>query len=109
MADMTVAEAKEPFEMPPEALKLRRDLPREAQLGLLAIEAEFIRASRKFGSFASAHEGYAVLKEEVDELWDEVKAGGNANRLRSEAIQVGAMALRFLFDVCPMLPEVSDE
>ena len=47
-------------------------------------------------NFYSTHEGYAVLAEEVDELWDEVKKNGNQERLRAEAIQVAAMAIRFI-------------
>lgn len=54
--------------------------------------------------FNSAHEGYAVLREEVDELWDEVKKGGteprSRERMRKEALQVAAMALRFVLEVC---------
>ena len=34
---------------------------------------EFAHASSKFPSFASEHEGYAILLEEVDELWEAVK------------------------------------
>lgn len=49
----------------------------------------------------SAHEGYAVLLEEVDELWEEVKKREpDMVHMRKEAIQVAAMALRFLMDVC---------
>lgn len=62
---------------------------------------ELDKATAKFGPFASAHEGYAVLQEEVDELWQEVKHGSR-NRQREEAIQVAAMALRFLIDVCDL-------
>lgn len=65
---------------------------------------EFRAAREKFAPFNSAHEGFAVLKEEVDELWDEVKKGGtqkrSKTRMRKEAIQVAAMALRFIEDVC---------
>lgn len=51
--------------------------------------------------FASAHEGYAVLQEEVEELWEEVKKREpDKVRMRAEAIQVAAMALRFVMDVC---------
>jgi hypothetical protein len=53
--------------------------------------------------FTSAHEGYAVILEELDELWDEVKLNGNKRditNLRKEAIQVAAMAMRFVLDVC---------
>ena len=49
--------------------------------------------------FHSTHEGYGVLKEEVDELWDEIKMNKNinANRLMvNEAIQVAAMAIKFI-------------
>lgn len=46
--------------------------------------------------FNSTHEGYAVLLEEVDELWDEVKSNGSNERLKAEAVQVAAMAIRFI-------------
>lgn len=88
-------------------LELRSDLPLEVQLGVKAIEAEFIRATRRFGKFASSHEGWAVIREEMDELWEEVRCKAeerDPDRLRKEAIQVGAMALRFLVDVVPTLP-----
>jgi|SRR6202035_1595363 len=60
--------------------------------------AELDRATALFGPFHSAHEGYAVMLEEFEELWDEIKAN-NAINTRKEAIQVAAMALRFLMDV----------
>lgn len=56
---------------------------------------EYQFAEKKFGLFHSAHEGYAVLKEEVDELWDSVKTNDTENALK-EAVQVGAMALKFI-------------
>ena len=43
----------------------------------------------------------AVIKEELDELWDLVKTKGvTKKQLEKEAVQVGAMALRFLIDCC---------
>ncbi len=36
--------------------------------------AEYDKATKKFGAFNSTHEGYAVIAEELDELWDDVKA-----------------------------------
>ena len=51
------------------------------------------RAVDKFGFFCSAHEAYAVLLEEVDELWADIKAN-NPEGIREEALQVAAMALR---------------
>lgn len=73
--------------------------------------AELLRATEKFGRFASAHEGYAVILEEMDELWAEIKAkdGYSSGRLRKEAIQVAAMALRFLIDLVDYeLPDYTD-
>ena len=63
---------------------------------------EYSRATAKNGAFNSAHEGYAVILEELDELWDEVKLKASLrdpDRMQKEAVQVGAMALRFLVDV----------
>lgn len=55
--------------------------------------------------FASAHEGYAVLLEEVDELWECIKEGYLPGILL-EAAQVGAVALRILVDVCGYDPGI---
>ena len=46
----------------------------------------------------SLEEGAMVLGEEVDELWDEIRAN-HVGRARAEAAQVGAMALRFVADL----------
>ena len=67
------------------------------------IEQEYQLASLRFPKFNSAHEGYAVIKEELDELWDEVKKREehrSIKKMRREALQVGAMAERFIIDVC---------
>ncbi len=57
--------------------------------------AEANRAERLHGGWADAHHAYGVLCEEVDELWDAIKAD-DLSHARLEAVQVGAMALRFL-------------
>lgn len=60
-------------------------------------------AMLRYPAFNSAHEGYAVLLEEVDELWTEVKKRPSARdvqAMRAEAVQVAAMALRFIIDCC---------
>jgi len=66
------------------------------------IAAEYIRASNTFPKFNSAHEGYAVLLEEVDELWEAIKTNQKESqriiRITDEAIQVAAMAMRILVD-----------
>lgn len=61
---------------------------------------ELYRATEKFGAFHNSHEGFAVLKEEVDELWDEIKGGQDKQRMKEEAIQIAAMAIRFVVDIC---------
>jgi len=58
-------------------------------------------AEAKFPPFTSPHEGYAVLLEEVDELWDVVKMqyDQRTKEMRKEAMQVAAMAIRFMTDL----------
>lgn len=76
---------------------------------LQELAREYHQASNSHAPFNSAHEGYAVLQEEVEELWDLVKTnprkfeGGQEalrDRMREEAVQVGAMSLRFINDLC---------
>lgn len=68
------------------------------------VASEVIRAESLFNRFNSAHEGYAVMLEEMDELWDEVKKGGtqkrSIERMREEALQVAAMGIRFILNLC---------
>lgn len=59
---------------------------------------ELQRAKAKFGDFHSAHEGAAVIREEFDEFWDAVKAN-DLVQARHEAVQVAAMACRFIEDL----------
>jgi len=66
------------------------------------IQAELESACGKFPTFNSNHEGYAVLLEEVDELWDLIKSSKEIvanNRMKNECIQIAAMAIRFIKDL----------
>lgn len=47
----------------------------------------------------SKHEGYAILLEEAEELWDAIKQDLPAEDRVKEAIQVGAMVLAYLTEV----------
>jgi len=59
------------------------------------------KAQAKHAPMRGPHEGYAVILEELDELWDEVrKRKPDLALMRNEAIQVAAMAVRFAEDVC---------
>lgn len=74
-------------------------------VAITEVVAEFHRAAGKHPRFNSAHEGFAVILEEVDELKAEVwKRDHDRDAMRKEAVQVAAMALRFLTDVCEDAP-----
>lgn len=65
-----------------------------------AVAQEVMRARVKHPTpFHGPHDGYAKLLEEVDELWDEVKADSPIDRQHREAVHVAAMAVRFIADV----------
>ena len=69
---------------------------------LAAVRAEVERAIAKHRPMAGPHEGYAVILEELDELWDEVKADrGRLHTGLKEAIQTAAMGVRYVADLAP--------
>jgi hypothetical protein len=73
----------------------------DVQQAVVLVEAEYSRVTGLFDGFNTAHEGYALLLEEIDELWVEVKRKPrSAEKMRKEAVQVAAMAIRFLVDIC---------
>ena len=75
------------------------------EIGTIVTEvaAEVERATHLWGPHNSAHEGFAVILEEMDELkvhvWTNQKKR-DIVAMRKEAIQVAAMAVRFVLDVC---------
>jgi hypothetical protein len=62
------------------------------------IAQEFMRARKKFAPMRGPHEGYAVILEEMDEMWDAIKTN-DVTHARKECLQVAAMALAFLLEV----------
>jgi hypothetical protein len=42
------------------------------------------------------HEFYAILKEEVDELWDDIKRDQPMSDIRKEALQIACVVIRYL-------------
>ena len=73
----------------------------------VAIELQSARA--KHGPMNSIHEGYAVILEELDEVWDEVKKKTKERDLENllkELIQVAAMAQKMAEDV--VVPRMND-
>ncbi len=70
----------------------------DAQYYIPIILDELQRARKKHTKpFNSAHEGYAVILEELDEVWEEIKRD-DLPAAQQEMVQVAAMALRFLVD-----------
>lgn len=73
------------------------------------IEAEVTRARTVHKGMVSAHEAYAVILEELDEFWDEVKvnprklkpsaAADRLVRMRMELTQTAAMCVRAIADL----------
>lgn len=76
------------------------------------IEAEVLRAQGLHSPLNSDHEAYAVMQEEVDEFWQEVKKKRehrNRQHLEKEAIHIAAMAVRFIVDLgCAASKEKGD-
>ena len=64
------------------------------------IQIEYVRASAEFPKFNSRHEGLAVIQEEFEGLKECVFKKYHHGSAPKEAIQLGAMALRFLMDCC---------
>jgi hypothetical protein len=79
---------------------MEADMYDEATFEVLA---EVRRAKSMFvENFHNQHEGYAVILEELDELWDEVKKNQRNYDIpaqRKEAIQCAAMCIRFVAEL----------
>jgi hypothetical protein len=68
----------------------------------LHVQCEIERARTKHRPINSAHEGYAVILEELDEFWDEVKKKRelrDKRRMYDELVEIAAMAQRTAEDV----------
>lgn len=62
---------------------------------MIDVKAELYSANNKFPPFNSSHEGYAVLLEEVDEMFDDIKKDLISHSIL-EALQVAAMAIKYI-------------
>ena len=70
---------------------------------LYMVYEEYQKAIAKNERYHNAHEGYAVIKEEFDELWDEIRKKESARSKEAmtlEAVQTCAMLIRFLVEIC---------
>lgn len=75
--------------------------------------AELHSAQSHHPPLKSAHEGYAVILEELDEVWALVKLKESKRdyiKLRAELVQVAAMAQRMAEECCgPLVPAIEVE
>ena len=61
------------------------------------VEAEIVRAYGLHGNPRwGRHEAWAIIKEELDEVWDAVKKDLPMDDLQKELVQVAAMCIRYL-------------
>lgn len=101
VGSITEAAAAMPPPQPREFGKMLRT--NNVLTALMKVRDEVTRAQSLWPRpFACAHEGYAVILEELDELWDHVKTNQKKRDLeamRKEAVQVAAMAIRFIVEV----------
>ena len=66
------------------------------------VSDEVLRAEGIHAPINSHHEGYAVILEELDEYWEEVRkkaAERDEAAMRTELIQTAAMCIRTLYNV----------
>lgn len=72
------------------------------------IDAELAKSKEHYGAFNSTHEAYAVLQEEVEELWDIIKkntertygtAEWKSKALIPELIQIASVAKRIAIEL----------
>ena len=86
-----------------EFLKIVENTNPETANAILDLIDEIKEARKNWPGFYNAHEGFAVLHEEFDELKAHVwirQDKRDLTAMRSEAIQVAAMAIRFATEVC---------
>lgn len=75
----------------------------DGETAFILVSNELSIAEIDFKPFHSPHEGIAVIKEEYDELWDEIKVKASCRDkavMQKEASHLAAMAIRFLIDLC---------
>ena len=73
------------------------------------LSKEFFDSIKKHDElFNTTHEAYAVIKEELEELRDGVKADDWEN-IELEALQIGAMAMKLLYSLPAILKKYAEK
>ncbi len=69
---------------------------------LRMLKAKVDDPNHPFADLHSPHHGYALLLEEMDELWEEIRKKNkfrDLEAMREEAMQIAALAIRFMVDL----------
>lgn len=84
-------------------------MPDLLEVVLEDVRQEIMTATQAHGAMQSQHEAYAIILEELDEFWEEVKVNpmklypdAKDRRLihmRKELIQIAAMGIRAVIDL----------
>jgi hypothetical protein len=69
------------------------------------VSETFDRSNTKHGPFVSVHDGLGVLREEYLELEKEVFWGHDKSKIRAEAIDVAAMAVKLVDSLSVLSPK----
>lgn len=76
------------------------ELPPAIRRAIIDAMLELALVLPRLEPLGSPHEGYAIVLEELDELWEHVRADtGRSMMARTEAIQVAVTALRYAADL----------
>lgn len=70
---------------------------------LVEVMDQLEKAMKKHKPFPTDKHGFAVIWEEVDELWDEVKSqeGARSPEAVKELLQIACCCIRFIVDLIP--------
>ena len=69
---------------------------------LIMLKAKVDDPNHPFDNLHSPHHGWALLHEEMDELWEEIRKKNefrDKESMREEAKQIAALAIRFMTDL----------
>jgi len=69
---------------------------------LMMLKSKVDDPNHPFADLHSPHHGYALLLEEMDELWEEIRKKNqfrDLEAMREEAMQIAALAIRFMVDL----------
>jgi NTP pyrophosphatase (non-canonical NTP hydrolase) len=83
-------------------IKINNSNPPSSPSFVELVKRESLLARKKHGPVHSLHEGYGLLLEEIDELWEEIRKkpkNRNTKNLKNELVQIASLCLRMHDDL----------